>query len=847
MGMWHKLRAHFRPSAAERDLDGGVLFMIRPREVRGIAWVEDTARDLRVGLRSLGRSPGFAATTLLTLALGVGATTAVFTVVRGVLLRPLPFPEPDELTTVWLTNPRQGIDEDITSWPNFADWRTQGTSFEHMVAVRSGTLALTGAGDPEELVVGVVTDGFFDMLGAPLLLGRGFRSDEVEQQAQRVTVLSHELWTRRFGSDATVVGRTIQFGGEGWEVIGVTTPGRRYPAEAELWVPLNLESGPLAGLSEARSALWLPVMGRLADGVALESAQAEMSAVATRLAESYPDENQGMGITLEPLHETLVGDVRTPLLVLLGAIGFVLLVACANVANLLMVRGVARNREMAVRLSMGAGRGRLVRQVVAESALLGVLGGAAGVLIAVVGVRGLLAVAPGALPRTGEVSIDAPVLAFALALSLATAFLFGLLPAIQVGAADPGTQLREGARGSADGSFGKLRPAFVAGQFAVAVVLLVGAGLLVRSFLALQAVDSGFEPEGVLVARIAPPAQRYADAEALRSFHARLLPELEAIPGVEGAAVISTVLLGRLPNMGGVTLESRPELAESAERVNVTSDGLTPEAFRVLGMDRLAGRLPGPQDDAESTPVAVVNEAFVRAFLSDRDPLGERFVFGGPGEDPTWITIVGVVEDARRAGPDQDVRPAAFFPFDQFTSRVVDLLVRSSGDPAALAEPVRRTISRVDPDLPVRQLRTLESAMAEGLADRRFLTSLLAGFAAAGTLLAALGIYGVMAFVVGRRTREIGIRVALGAERGSILGSVLREAMGQAAVGLALGIAGAATLGGVLRAQLFGLEPTDPVTFAGACVALLAVALLASAIPAWRATRVDPTVALRSE
>lgn len=879
-GAWLKLRALLRPDAAERDLDdevrlhlemeteknlragmepdearreayrafGGVeRFKEQARDVGRPGWLEDTARDVRFAARSLRRSPAFAATTLLTLALGVGATTAVFSVVRGVLLRPLPFPASGELTTVWLTNPRDGIDEDITSWPNFADWRAQGRSFEHMVAVRTATVALTGEGDPEELVAGVVSEGFFEMLGAPLALGRGFLPDEVEERAQRVTVLSHALWTRRFGADPGLVGRTVQLGGEGYRVVGVAAAGRRHPADAELWIPLDLAGGPLAELREARSALWLPILGRLADGVSLSAAQSEMSTVAARLADAYPEANEGMGIRLEPLHETLVGDVRAPLLVLLGAVVFVLLVGCANVANLLMVRGSARGREMAVRLSMGAGRLRLVRQVVTEAALLGLLGAGAGVLVALAGVRVFLAAAPEGLPRTGEVSVDAPLLGFALGLSLLTGLAFGALPALQVGSMDPGERLREGARGSADGSLGRLRPAFVAGQFAVAVVLLVGAGLLVRSFLRLQAVDPGFQPEGVLVARLGPPARRYPDAASLRAFHAELLSALEALPRVDGAGLMSSVLLSRLPNMGSITVESRPELAEAVEQIMVTSDAVSTGAFDVLGMDLVAGRTFGSADREDSPPVVVVNEAFVRAFLPDRDPLGERWVYGQLGEDGVWNTIVGVVADARRAGLDQDVRPAAFFPFSQFSPRTVDVVLRTAGDPATLAEPVRRTVAGLDPDLPIRQLRTMENAMAEGLAQRRFVMALLASFSAAATLLAALGIYGVMAYVVGCRTREIGIRLAMGAERRVIVGAVLREALAQAAVGLAVGLLGALAVSGVLRTQLFGLEPTDPFTFAGVCALLLAVALAASALPAWRAARVDPTVALQSE
>jgi len=877
-GVWLKVRSLLSPGKVERELDDELRFHIemeseenlrrgmRPedarreayrrfgglerfkeqaRDVRGTRWLEDLGRDGRHGVRALLRSPGFTAAAVLTLTLGVGATTAVFSVVRGVLLRPLPFEDAHELVTVWYRNPPQGIDEDIASYPNFAAWREGSGTLEHVVGVRTTRTSLTGEGSPEEVTGAFVTRGFFEMLGVPPELGRGFRADESEGEGSaRVVVLSHELWTRRFGADPAVLGRTILLNDVAYEVVGVAPAGRRYPLGAELWMPLTFEGQ--AGLREARGALWLPVVGRLAPDVTLAGAQAEMTAIGARLAEEHPDDNAGTGVKLEPLHETLVGDVSTPLLTLLGAVVLVLLIAAANVANLLLARGTARAREMAVRLSLGAGRGRLARQVLTESAVLGAAGGSLGALAAVLGVDLLLRASPPDLPRIEGVAVDLPVLVFALGVALGTSLLFGLVPALHAGRAVAAADLREGGRTASEGGLGRLRAAFVAAQFALALVLLVGSGLLMRSFLNLQAVDPGFEPRGVLSFRLALPERRYPDAAAVRAFYDEMLPALEALPGVERAAAISRVFHERLTTMAGISLESRPEL-ETLENP-VPYDGATPGFLEALGMRLASGRSFGPGDEAGAPRVAVVSQTFVRTFLPERDPLGERFSFGGPsGDDSRWITIVGVVEDAKRAGLDATVRPYVFLPMAQFVDRRADLLLRTSGDPLDLAEAARGEVARLDPALPISGLRTLEQAFSGSLARRRFITSLLAVFAAAATLLAAIGVYGVMAYLVGRRTREIGIQVALGASRRAVLASVLRQALRQAVGGVAIGLLGALVATPFLSSQLFGLEPTDPATFLAVSSLLVLVALLASWLPARRATRIHPAEALRVE
>ena len=879
-GLWLRILRLFRSREAEREIDEELRFHVEmetdalvrrgvdrrearrralvafggedryreeTRSVRATGWLEDGLRDTRYATRALRHSPGFALSALATLALGIGATAGVYGVVRGVVLAPLPYPEPDELVTVWMSNPAQGIDEDITSWPNFVDWRERSRTLEHMVAVRGRRLALTGSGDAEEVRGASVSRGFFELVGAPLALGRGFSDPEAEGDLIRVVVLSHELWSRRFGSDPTILGRTIELDDEPWEVVGVAAPGQRYPRDAELWTPL---SGPLLDdLREARGSLWLPVVGRLADGVSTTSAQRELDAVAAGLRDEYPGVNEGVGITLEPLHETLVGDVRAPMVVLLGAAWLVLLIAVVNVANLQLARGTARTREVALRLALGAGRGRVVRQLMAESLVLGVLGGLLGTALAAAAVEVLVRLAPPDLPRLDEVGVDAGLLLAGLAVAVLSSVLFGIVPALRAGRVDAGARLEDGARGGTSTGLVRLRGLFATGQFALALVLLVGAGLLVQSFERLSAVDPGFVPEGVLSATVALPASRYPDGDATRQFTDELLAEVRAVPGVEHAAAMSTLFLANLANMGPVSIASRPELSdEERRRSPVVQDPASPGFLAASGMELLAGRAFTEADGPDAQRVAIVNEAFVRAFLPDRDPLGERFMWGSPtGENPQWTTIVGVARDARRAGLDAPVRPSGFVPFRQLPDSRMDVLVRTAGDPAALGPALRDVVARVDPSLPVTRVRTLEQAMSDALSARRFVMLLLAAFALSATALAAVGIYGVMSYVVGQRRREIGIRVALGAERMQVLSRVVGQGLVHVALGLVLGLFGALSLTGLLGSQLYGLEPTDPMTFGAATSALVLVAALACLLPARRAAAVDPVQALREE
>jgi putative ABC transport system permease protein len=815
------------------------------RGARGTAWIEDTVRDVRLATRGLIRSPGFAAAAIGAIALGVGATTAIYSVVDQVVLSPLPYPESDELVTVWMRNARQGTEEGATSWPNFLDWREAATTLDGLATVLPIRYTLTGEGEPEQVTGATVSRGFFELVGHPLALGRPFRDDEVEGGVVNTVVLSHELFARRFGADPSVVGSTIELDGATYDVVGVTRPGAGYPRDAELWTPQAFPADEPLTMYPRRRFIF-PVVGRLADGVQLTVAQAEMDAIAARLEEAWPEVNRGVGVELEPLHETIVGDVRTPLVVLLGAVAAVLLIAVVNVANLLLARGAVRTRELAARLALGAGHGRIVRQVMADSALLGGLGGLTGAALASLGVSALVAAGPADLPRLDEVRPDWLILGVALAVALGATFAFGLAPALQAGGVDPAVNLRKSARGSSSAALGHVRGSFIAGQFALALVLLVGSGLLVQSFLNLRRVDPGFETEGVLSVTLDLSPARYPDSESRGAFYQELFERVSAVPGVESLGTITNLLLTDQP-VGTPTVESRPDQFGPDTEVAAVSDVVSPGLFSTIELDIVAGRGLEETDGPDATRVAVVNETFARRFLAGLDPVGQRFTWLYQGDGSYWFTIVGVVEDARRSGPAAPVLPAVFTSVVARPGYHTEMLIRTAGDPLSLASAVRDAVHAIDDDIPLSRVRTLQQAMADQLAQRRYVSWLLGVFALAALTLAAIGIFGVMAYVVGRRTREIGIRVALGAARARLLSDVLREGMLHAGAGLVLGVLASLGLTRLVQSQLFGLEATDPATFVAASTLLLLVAMLACALPARRAAAVDAMVALRED
>jgi putative ABC transport system permease protein len=798
-------------------------------------------QDLRYGLRRLSKSPGFTLVAAGALALGIGANTAIFSVVNAVLLRPLPYPEPEQLVQIWESRPRMNMAR-VESSPNeFLAWADESQSFSQLAAVDFASFNLTGRGEPERVSAALVTASYFPLLGAAPAHGRAFLPEEDQPGKDNVAVLGHDLWQNRFGGDPAVVNQTVSLDGVACTVVGVMPRGFRLPNDARLARPVafNAEDRTRPG------SHFLQVFGRLKDGVTRERAEAEMAGIAARLEQTFASTNVGHQIVLVPLHEQLVGDVRPALLVLLGAVGLVLLIACANLANLLLARAEARRKEVAVRAALGASRWRIVRQLLAESVLLAALGGGAGLLLAAWGVDILVGLDPAGVRRVGEVGLDAGVLAFTVALSLATGLLFGLAPALQASKTDFVETLKEGGRSTGGGpGRSRLRGALVVSEVALTLVLLVGAGLLVKSFARLLEVDPGLDPRGVLTLDLSLPPAKYAERHQIAAFYQQLLAEVAALPGVETAGAVSVLPLAGDDNSNFVQIEGRPPLppgqALRAGRRNVSTD-----YFNALRIPLKAGRGIAPSDAADAPPVAVINEAMARSFFAGEDPLGKRLRTGG--DKSPWVTVVGVVGDVRHRGLEVDTRPEMFFPHAQSPSRQMTLAVRTAGDPVSLVGPVRERVRAVDQDQPVGNVKTMETWVAESVASRRFSVLLLGVFALVAAALAAVGIYGVVSYGVAQRTHELGLRIALGARPRDVLRLVIRQGMRMTLIGAALGLAAALALTRVMSGLLYGVTATDPVVYAGVALLLVGVALLACYVPARRATKVDPMEALRHE
>ncbi|HEY0970925.1 MAG TPA: ABC transporter permease [Gemmatimonadales bacterium] len=798
--------------------------------------MEALLQDVRYALRTLRRNIGFTAAAVLTLALGIGANAAIFGIVNGVLLRPLPYAEPDRLVMMWGTYPEFG--RTSTSLPDFLDWREGAASFESMAASHGGTYNLTGTGEPEQLTASRVTANFFGTLGVHPVLGRGFLPDE-DRGGDNVAVLSHGLWRRRFGGDPSILGRAIQLSGQPYTVVGVAPEGFRFMDEVDLWTPTNLD------MEVPRRAEFLTVFGRLRPGVTVERADAELAGVLARLAREFPQTNATIGSEVVSMHTDFVGDVRTALLVFSGAVGLVLLIACANVANLLLARATAREREMAVRTAIGAGRGRIVRQLLTESVVIALLGAALGLAIAVAGVALLRGSQAELLPRIQEVRVDGAVVLFALALAVATGILFGLAPALRLSRGAVHDSLKEGARGATGGAAARIRNALVLSEVALALVLLVGAGLLVRSFERLNQVDLGFDPGSVLTYELLLPSAKFEDVEQLPVAYDELLERTRAIPGVSAVAVSNNLPMGGAGYLS-FTIEGRtppPDAFEDIQPFNVT-----PGHFSVLRIPLRAGRLIEARDAAGAPPVAVVNEELVRRFLDGRDPIGRRITFGDPSNpETTWMTIVGVVGNVAQEGVTAAPYPQLYRSLHQFPGRGVFVSMRTAGDPDAVAGAARRALRALDPELPLTDLMTMEQRVSADLARPRVSVALLGVFAGIALLLAAIGIYGVISYAVAQRTREIGIRMALGASTADVRRLVVRQGMAPALIGIAVGVVGALAVTRVMSSLLYGVSATDPVTFVGVPVVLAVIALAAAYVPARRATLVEPVNALRAE
>ncbi len=805
--------------------------------------METLWQDLRYGLRMLRAKPSFAVVAILALALGIGANTAIFSVVNAVLLSPLPFPQPEQLAMVWLDNRRQDIHDDITSYPNFLDWRDQNHVFQSMAGMRNVSYTLTSVGEPEQLQGASVGANFFQLMGVSPAQGRGFSPEEETPGKDQVVVLGYGLWQRRFGGDSKIIGQTLTLNGQPFTVIGIMPAGFQFPSKAEIWGPL----APSQQLKAARGSFWLPVVGRLKPGVTPQQAQADMNVIAQRLEQQYPQMNAGYGINVVPLHEQVVGQIRLALLVLLGAVAFVLLIACANVANLLLARSAERQKEMAIRTALGASRRRIIGQLLIESLLLGLLGGVFGLLLAKWGLSLLIAFSPANIPRLENIRLDGRVLGFTLLVSLLTGLVFGLVPAWQASKPELNETLKESGRSGGSSARGQqIRKLLVVSEIALALVLLVGAGLMIRSFWQLQKVEVGLVAENVLAVRLGLPRTKYPDGANTAAFYQQLQERLAALPGVKAVGATSGILLQKLANSSIFSIEGRPVEPE-AQRLELPFDAVSPNYFRTMGIPLIKGRVFTEQDKRDSLQVAVINETMVRRYFPNEDPIGKRFTFGNPDSNASWITIVGVMRDVRRQGLDEPIRIESFMPHSQAPSRSMEVVIRTASDPLTLAKSVHDAIWSLDKDLPVANIRTVEQILSERTAPRRLNMLLLGLFAVVALVLAAVGLYGVMSYSVTQRTHEIGIRMALGAQPRDVLKLVVGQAAMLAVIGVAIGLAAALALTRLMSRLLFNVSATDPLTFAAIAVMLTAVALLASYLPARRAMKVDPMVALRYE
>ena len=797
--------------------------------------------DVKHAVRMLLRTPGFTLIAGLTFAVAIGVNTAVFSVIDGVLLRPLPYPDADRITMVWLDNRREKIKEDITSYPNYRDWRDQNSSYAHLAGAAESAFALTGAGEPERLMGAVVTANFFDVMGIQPLTGRLFTTANETEGQDGVVVISHGLWQRRFGGATDVIGRTITLNTRPHEIIGIMPPELRWPARAELWKPL----APAQGVREARGSFWLPVIGRLKPGIAVEQAQTEMSGISARMEAAFPG-NRGYGANVVSLRDQLVGNIERPLAVLMASVGFVLLIACANLANLMLGRTAARRRELAIRTALGAGRARIIRQILTEALVLAALGGAAGVLLAYWATAFAVQLAGDSIPRAEHVELDARVLLFAFGVATLSALLAALLPALHASRAAVTDGLREGGRQGGPAGNRRTRSVLVAAEVALALMLLTGAGLLLQTLWSMQRVDRGFNAERIGMATVSLPAGTYRGPDDWRRFYARLLERVRGIPGVESAALTTGVLQPLLANSGLITFEGKP-LPPPEQRVEYPFEFVSPGFFETVGVTIVRGRSLNEQDNAQAPRAVVVNETLANAVWPGEDPLGRRLKSGDGTNDQPWFTVVGVVKDMRRADLKRAIRPELYLSALQTTPRTQTLVFRAANAPSEVMPTIRRELQALDPQLPLFRITTLEAELAGTLSQPRFQATLLGGFAVIALLLAAIGIYGVTSHAVSQRTQEIGIRMAMGAKRSDVRRLILRQHASPAMVGITIGLAGAFILSRFLNALLYGIDPIDPTTYGAVTLALAAVAIAACWLPASRATRVDPLVALRPD
>jgi predicted permease len=805
-------------------------------------------QDLRYGLRMLRKSAGFTVVAVITLALGIGANTAIFSVVNGVLLRPLPYPDPGRLVMVYESS--RDFHKSSIAYPNFLDWRRENHSFTDIAAFRGDDVILTGSGQPEHLSGEYVSAGLFSVLGVRPLLGRGFLPQEDRQGANGVAMLSYGLWLRRFGGAKNIVGRALTLNGKSYTVVGVLPPDFRFRDQAEAYIPLGQWSA--IELNDRQSHPGLHSIARLKPGVSLAAAQAEMSSIGHELADEYPKSNAGHGVTVVQMKDELVSYIRPTLLLLLGAVGFVLIIACANVANLLLARSTARQREFAVRAALGADRKRVMRQLLSESVLLSLAGGVLGLLLAFWGTHLVLAAIPDELPHTQQVGMDPYVLLFMLAVSLLTGVLFGLAPAFHTSNVNPQESLKEGSRGSGGGRH-RTEGIFVVVEVALAMVLLAGAGLMIRSIWLLWRVDPGFNTSHLLKADVALSPTVTRSASSIRIAYQQMLDRVASAPGIQADAIASLIPLSGNDDEIGIWLGRGPQPAPD----QMTSSLFyitTPGYLKVMGIPLLEGRFFNDRDTTASRPVVVIDDVMAKHLFPGQDPVGKQLnmMVIGPAE------IVGIVGHVRHWGLDSDdtakIRNEMYFPFlqipDKYMPEIVvgaPLVLRTATAPLSTVSAVRANVAGPTNDQPIYSVRTMEQMISGSLTERRFTMLLLIIFASAALVLASVGIYGVISYSVTRRTHELGIRMALGAQKADVLRLVVRQGMILAVTGISIGIIGAVAVTRLLSGMLYNVRPTDPLTLLAVSFVLAGVALLACYIPARRATKIDPMVALRYE
>jgi putative ABC transport system permease protein len=805
----------------------------------------DLSQDVRYGVRMLVKNPGFTAIAVLALALGIGANSAIFSVVDALLLRPMPYKNPSELVVIWENATHLGFPKNTPSPANFLDWQRQANSFSGMAAMAPRSFNLTGVGEPERLDGRRVSANLFDLLGVKPIIGRSFVPQD-DQPGTKNAILNETLWKGRFGGDPGIIGRAVALNGESYTVVGVVSSSVRLPSfglwHDQVWVPIAFPAEEAGN----RGDHFLEVIGRMKPGVTLKQAQAEMETIAARLAQQYPDFNTRMGAVVSPLHEEIVGDMKPALLILLGAVAFVLLIACANVANLLLARAAVRQKEIALRLALGADRARLTKQLLVESVMLSLVGGVGGLGLAYAGLRVLTRFIPPDIAQAETIAIDAKVLVFTLLIALVTGLIFGLAPASQASRFNLNDTLKEGGRDSGAGVRGKrLRSTLVIAEVAVSFILLIGAGLLINSFMHLRNLDPGFRADHLLVMNLDLSEVKYPDNPRRVAFFDEVIRRVRPLPGVQSVAVAGNLPLVYQGDSMSIGVEGIPDPPPD-QMPDVIFRTVGPNYFNTMGISLLRGRDFNDNDTLDTTFVTVISEKTAKHFWPNEDPIGKRMKPGGAMSQSPWRTVIGVVKDVRQNGFVAEPKMQMYFDYRQVKSLVANaLVVRTGVDPLSVATSVRNAIWAVDKDQPVSNIDSMEQIVAGAIARQRFSMLLLAIFAGLALVLAAVGIYGVMSYSVAQQTREIGIRMALGAQRTDVLKMTIKQGLKLVGLGLVIGLGAAFILTRVMATLLFGISATDPLTFVTISFVLLLVALLASYIPSVRAMRVDPMVALR--